>query len=243
MTQKQAQPAPLLRGEREPARGRQIGRQPILRELPDHRRHAAGLQGFFHCPERVSRGGRPHRQKSRGSEPEEIAAQSIKRARLESGEILLHPNYGTVARNERCEGQRKTARRSAVERCDGRQLVQFSKPEPALKRRIGCAQRKQRTLPCLKGGPAKGFAWDHFLIYVLFSFLLIPRLSGRVKRGFAGTFGGAFSLNGCARGKSDQRPWGENNKRLAWLLVQPSLPTWVSSIAQALAPKWSFQRR
>jgi hypothetical protein len=62
---------------------------------------------------------------------------------------------------------------------EGGQLVQLSKPKPAFERRIGSAQRKQNigAVPSLKGGPAKTFTWDHFLFYVLFSFLLIPRLS------------------------------------------------------------------
>lgn len=101
LTQKQAKPAPLLRGKREPARGGQIGRLPLLRELPDHRRDAACLHGFFHCPERVARGGCPHHQQPRGSEPEEITAQPIKRARLENGEILLHPDHRAARRDER----------------------------------------------------------------------------------------------------------------------------------------------
>jgi len=193
LTKKQAKPAPLLRRQRESARGRQIGRQPILRELPDHCRHPTGLQGFFHCPERVAWRGRPHRQKARGCEPEEIAAKPIKRSGLESGEILLYPDNRTIARNERCESERKTACCTDMERCDGRQLVQLSKRKPALQRCIGRAQQKKApgTFLCLKGGTAKGFTLGHFLFYVLFSFLLIPRLSLGVKRGFSGTFRGA----------------------------------------------------
>ena len=76
---------------------------------------------------------------------------------------------------------------------DGRQLVQLSKRKPALQRCIGRAQQKKApgTFLCLKGGTAKGFTLGHFLFYVLFSFLLIPRLSLGVKRGFPGTFRGA----------------------------------------------------
>ena len=101
LTEKQAKPAPLLHGKREAARGGQIGCLPFLREFPDHRRNATGLQGFFHGPERVPRGGRPHHQQPRGSKPEEVAAQPVKRPRLESGEILLHPDHRTAARDKR----------------------------------------------------------------------------------------------------------------------------------------------
>ena len=101
LTEKQAKPAPLLRGKREAARGGQIGNLPFPGKLPDHRRNAARLKSFFHSPERVSRGGGPYDQQPRGFEPEEIAAQPIKRARLESGEILLHPDHRTAARDKR----------------------------------------------------------------------------------------------------------------------------------------------
>jgi hypothetical protein len=75
-----------------------------------------------------------------------------------------------------------------------RQLVQLSKPKPAFERRIGSAQRKQSigAIPSVKGGPAKTFTWAHFLFYVLFSFLLIPRLSLRVKRKLFRNFSGAL---------------------------------------------------
>jgi hypothetical protein len=81
-----------------------------------------------------------------------------------------------------------------MERRERRQLVQLSKPKPAFQGHIKCAQRKQRlgALPYLKGGPIKAFTRNHFLFYVLFSFLLIPRLSFRVKRGLLELFGGAF---------------------------------------------------
>lgn len=77
-----------------------------------------------------------------------------------------------------------------MERREWRQLVQLSQRKPAFERRIGSTQRKQSigALLSAKGYPAKTFTWAHFLFYVLFSFLLIPRLSLRVKRGFAGTF-------------------------------------------------------
>jgi hypothetical protein len=91
----------LLRGKREAARGRQIGRLPFPCELPDHRRNATGLQGFFDAPERVPRGGGPYDKQPRGCEPEEVAAQPVKPARLESGEILLHPDHRPTARDER----------------------------------------------------------------------------------------------------------------------------------------------
>ena len=63
-----------------------------------------------------------------------------------------------------------------MERREWRQLVQLSKPKPAFERLIGRTQRKQclGARPLSKGGPAKAFTWDHFLFYVLFSFLLIP---------------------------------------------------------------------
>jgi len=82
-----------------------------------------------------------------------------------------------------------------MERREWRQLMQFAEPKPAFKGRIGSAQRKQSigAIPSLKGGPAKTFTWDHFLFYVLFSFLLIPRLPLGVKRSFSGTFRGRFS--------------------------------------------------
>ena len=81
-----------------------------------------------------------------------------------------------------------------MERRCGRQFMHLSKPKPAFERRIGRAQRKQniRTLPLVKGGPAKAFTWDHFLFYVLFSFLF--RDSPLESSGaFCGTFRGRFS--------------------------------------------------
>src|SRR5213078_509111 len=43
LTEKQAKPAPMLRGKREAARGGQIGCLPFARELSDQRRNATSL--------------------------------------------------------------------------------------------------------------------------------------------------------------------------------------------------------
>src|SRR5712691_8642998 len=91
-----------------------------------------------------------------------------------------------------------------MERREWRELVQLSKPKPAFERRIGRAQRKQSigAIPFVKGGPTKAFTRDHFLFYVLFSFLLIPRLSLGVKQSFLRNFLGALFLSGYGRSHS-----------------------------------------
>src|SRR5258708_27173045 len=82
-----------------------------------------------------------------------------------------------------------------MERREWRELVQLSKLKTAFARRIGRAQQKESigAIPFVKGGPTKAFTRDHFLFYVLFSFLLIPRLSLGVKQSFLRNFlGGTF---------------------------------------------------
>src|SRR6267154_5519219 len=110
MTQKkrQAHPSFLCR-EREAARGGQVGGLALFGQFSDH--GDSRFQRFFHGEEHVFRLGRAHEKKPRRRKPEEITAESIWRARFERGEILLHPDDGTVRQHS--ERKRKT-RRSAV---------------------------------------------------------------------------------------------------------------------------------
>jgi len=81
-----------------------------------------------------------------------------------------------------------------MERREGRQLVQLSKPKPAFERHIGAPSESKASerFPSSKAAPAKTFTWNHFCF--MFSFVLIDSatLPRSQAEAFCGTFRGRF---------------------------------------------------
>ena len=170
--EKQSKPAALLRSQRKPARGGQIRFLADFGQFADGCGDTARLEGLLHRPQRIARGGGPHHDQPRRREAEEIAAQTVQRAGLERGEILLYPDNGTFARRcEYRERQSKSDGRAGMEGSRRAQLVQFAQGEAAVKSPIG---RNQMGKTSLSAQRVKGIALDHGFAYVLCSFSLIP---------------------------------------------------------------------
>ena len=142
MAQEKCQTHPaLLRREREPARGGQIGGLAVFGELSDYR--DARLEQFFHGEQHVLRLGCAYEEKPRWRESEEIAAEPIGCACFERGVILLHPDDG--AAREHGERKRKTGRRAVMEMTLRAELMHLAKRQSATERAIdeGQAERKK----------------------------------------------------------------------------------------------------
>lgn len=131
MAEEQAEAAAFARGEREPARHRQIGGG-IVMEFGDDGGERAALERLLHRPERITgtRDARddqlPHRQ------AEKIETRAIEIAALAAGKVGLDPERWPASRTgQRRHRQRKTASCAEIERPAGMEFVQSAAAKPA----------------------------------------------------------------------------------------------------------------
>lgn len=104
----------------------------MLREFADDCRQPARLQRLFHRPQPIARGCGAHDKQPRGVEPEIIAAQPVKRARFEGGEILLHEDNGAATKGSgQRQRQREAQSRTGMRWSRRHDLMQFREREPA----------------------------------------------------------------------------------------------------------------
>ena len=158
--------AAFARGERKPARRRQIGRRAVAGEFGDDAGERPAAQRLLHRPEHVDRARHPQHEEARGCKSEQVEAGTVGAAALPRREIGCDPEH-LAARAARQRGERdgKAAGRGQMDRRRGSES-RAARPRQARRRArasIGAAQgpagARRRRSPGARLGSIPASVW------------------------------------------------------------------------------------
>jgi hypothetical protein len=140
----------IPRGERKPARRREVGLRTFAGQFGNDTRESAAAQSILHCPEHIGRARHAQHQQPRRREPEPVEAWAIGAAALAHGKVSRDPEH-LAARPAGARRSRnsKSAHRRQMERRRGGKLMQRATGQPAAEHGIDWSRQLQ--LPVFAG--------------------------------------------------------------------------------------------